>query len=190
MIAPETRQGGVGGAAERTTTKQSTPARNNGMSFEEKRDTERRGRNIIIEGIREPVYGQIEDERAVWDMLTYMRCDHRIEHITKIDRIGKNNVAGRRKPRLIKVEFRVRSAAYETLEKSGRLYYSKIFANVYVKKDMSRSEREKAWNQRRCNTSGESTQRRNVTGQGPAGEATKPVVAPAVPVAHYGPIWI
>ena len=97
MIAPETRQGGVGGAAERTTTKQSTPARNNGMSFEEKRDTERRGRNIIIEGIKEPVYEQIEDERAVWDMLTYMRCDHRIEHITKIDRIGKNNVPGRRK---------------------------------------------------------------------------------------------
>ena len=53
--------------------------------------------------------------------------------------------------------FKRREAAYETVWKSKHLFYSHRFGSVYIREDISRDEREKAWNKRKRNTSGEST---------------------------------
>ena len=143
------------------------------------RETEQRKLNIIIEGVNESVYGKEGDEAAVCEILTFIECKHRIKHINYIERIGRNTF-NRGKPRLIKVEFKVIAAAYETVFKSHNLYYSHKFGAVYFRKDLSREEREKEWNQRRRNTSGESTITAAPTmGAASNGAATTEIVAPA-----------
>ena len=101
----------------------------------ERNDIERRGKNIIIKGIRET--DQNGDIQAIHQVLDYLNAIHRIQQIVRIVRLGRKN--GRNRP--IKVIFDQKSAAEEILDKCPRLSHSILFDMVHIKRDLPLGQR-------------------------------------------------
>ena len=130
------------------------------------REDEMRKKNIIIRGLEETIWGEAGDWTVIEDMLRKMGLKHRIYEMEFIDRIGRNSFG--RRPRLILVTFTSVSAAYEIKDKAGRLFNIPGFNRVYIRKDLSQTEREEERINRRRNPIGET----DVPGEG-AGAPTE-----------------
>ena len=105
-----------------------------------KREAEKRKKNIIIEGVSETIWGEAGDKAIIEDMLRDMGLYQRIHELETTDRIGRIRDNGR--PRLIVATFSSVSAAYEITYKGYRLFNNDRFQNVYVRRDLSKRERE------------------------------------------------
>ena len=105
-----------------------------------KLDEERRKFNIIIKGMEESFWGWEGDRANVESMLREMGLGHRRVEIKDIERIGRFHKGKR--SRLLLVTFSTVSAAYEVHTKSYRLKNSYSFSKVYVRKDLTRAQRE------------------------------------------------
>ena len=103
------------------------------------REAEKRKKNVIIEGIDESIWGVEGDKAVIGDMLRDMGVCH-FRDLVSVERIGRN-VNGRR-PRLIIATFSTKSAVYEIIYKGKNLLRTNRFFKVFVRRDLTRSERE------------------------------------------------
>ena len=110
------------------------------------KDKERRQKNVIIKGLHET--GRNGDRQAIEYILNYLGCHRRISEIANIDRLG-NNRQGRRRCRLVIIEFYSPSAAYEVVSKAPKLMFDSFLGSVYIQEDLSREERADKYNRRR-----------------------------------------
>ena len=113
-----------------------------------KEDAERRKKNIIIKGLRE-TDDEREDE-AISRIFNYLGCHRRLEEIVKIERLGSNR-QGRRRCRLMLIQLRYESGAYELISKAPRLAEDSILGSIFIQKDLPREERLQQQNDRRGN---------------------------------------
>ena len=120
-----------------TNNKNNTTHQNSwGQEHWEEIYAERRAKNIIFKGIPETT--ATEDELNVCDILTYLSCENRIKNILNSFRLG-SEVQGRN--RLLMVTFDNDIDVNYILRRSPKLADHYHMANIYMFRDLPRSER-------------------------------------------------
>ena len=98
-------------------------------------NAEKRRNNIIIKGLDD--YGRENDDKEITEILETLFCRHRIGQITHTGRLGHK----RNKNRLLMVTFENEQIAEQVYSRRHYLAAHNNLYNVYIMKDLPRSER-------------------------------------------------
>ena len=101
-------------------------------------DADKREYNIIVHGV--PETDQTGDEEAIYEMLSYLHCANRLHQIENAYRLGRKQY---RNTRMLLIKFNNKAAVREVLEKGPRLTRSGVFGNIFVRRDLPVSQRQR-----------------------------------------------